>query len=143
MAKNVNYAFANRYLSADQLNSMSSEEVYNYCFINGNKEDWDTDFNAEICDNIERYDILKTLSGEPLGYIKTKIDMIMLKWVPDGKKLNPKLLYTLQTILERNKAQVRNVALTGKANSYISKSCINLTEIINKAFANELTQDEN
>ena len=143
MAKNVNIsAFQNKYLSADQLRAMTSEEVYNYCFVDGRKEEWDTDYNDEIVNNIEQYGILQSLSGEPLGFIKTKIDMIMSEWIPNGKKLNPKLVYTLQTILAQNKAQVRNVALTGRANSYISKSCTSLTQIINKAFENELVNEE-
>ena len=65
----------------------------------------------------------------------------MSKWIPEGKKLNPKLIYTLQTILERNKAQLRNVALTGKANAYLLKCCSSLTELINKAFEDELTNN--
>ena len=143
MAKNANnLTLQNKYFTADQLRSLSSENVYNYCFIDGAKEEWDTDYDAEIINNIDNYGILKSLSGEPLGFIKTKIDMIMSEWIPEGKKLNPKLVYTLQSILAKNPAQVRNVALTGKANSYISKSCINLTQIINKAFEDELAVDD-
>lgn len=143
MAKNVsNLALQNKYLTAEQLNALSSENVYNYCFIDGQKQEWENDYDDEIINNLNNYPILQSLSGEPLGFIKTKIDMIMSQWIPEGKKLNPKLVYTLQSILAKNPAQVRNVALTGKANSYISKSCINLTKIINKAFEDELTVDE-
>ena len=131
-------ALENRYFTAEQLNAMSAEDLNRYCFVSGKKEDWDNDFNKEICDNIDRYDILKTLSGEPLGYIKTRIDMTMFPWIPEGKKLNPKLLYALQTILAKNPAQTRNAALTGKTNSFIIKSCLKLTEIIEKAFACEV-----
>ena len=143
MAKNAsNLTLQNKYLTADQLNSLSSEQIYNYCFIDGQKEEWETDYDDEIINNIEKYSILKTLSGEPLGFIKTKIDMTMSEWIPEGKKLNPKLVYTLQSILAKNPAQVRNVALTGKANFYIVKSCTSLTQLINKAFEDELIVDE-
>ena len=137
----VNPNLSNRYLSADELEAMSSKDVYSYCFISGNKSEWSHDYFSELCDNIDRYDSMQTLSGEPLGYIKTRIYMNMSKWIPEGKKLNPKLIYTLQTILERNKTQLRNVALTGKANAYLSKCCSSLTELINKAFEDELTND--
>lgn len=133
-----NTSISNRYLTADELMSLSSANVYSYCFINGSKEEWSSDFYSEICDNIERYDSMQSLSGEPLGYIKTRINMNMSKWIPEGKKLNPKLIYTLQTILERNPAQLRTLALTGKATAYLSKCCSGLTELINKGFDDEL-----
>ena len=135
MANSVNNsAFTNRYLTAEQLNAMSNEDINKYCFINGNRTEWETDFNDEICDNIDRYELLKTLSGRPLSYIKTKIAYNLLNWLPEGKKLNPKLLFTLQSILAKNKVEVRNASLKGTANQHISTSCTNLTEIINKAF---------
>lgn len=143
MAKTAsNSTLQNKYLTADQLRALSSEQVYDYCFIDGRKEDWETDYDDEIINNLSNYPILQSLSGQPLGYIKTKIDMIMSQWIPAGKKLNPKLVYTLQSILEKNPAQVRNVALTGNANLFISRTCINLTQIINKAFENELVVDD-
>ena len=137
----VNQYLSNRYLTADELEALSSKDVYSYCFIDGKKSEWSQDYYSEICDNIDRYDSMQTLSGEPLGYIKTRIYINMSKWIPEGKKLNPKLIYTLQTILERNKAQLRNLALTGKANVYLSKCCSNLTELINKAFEDELSNN--
>lgn len=122
------------YYTPVQLESMTSEQLYKYCFISGNKEDWDEDFNNEILKNIGHYQILKSLSGEPLSYIKTKISFKMQNWIPEGKKLNPKLLYTLQAILMRNNVETRNSALTGKANAHVSDSCAALTTIINKSF---------
>ena len=68
-----NVSFQNRYLTAEQLNSLSTENLYDYCFIKGNKKDWELDFNKEICDNMDRYPLLSTLAGKPLGYILTKI----------------------------------------------------------------------
>lgn len=139
MANSANsVALRNRYFTVEQLNAMSSEDLNAYCFIPGDKADWDVEFNQEICDNIEKYEILKTLSGEPLGYIKTKIDFILAPWIPDGRKLNPKLLYTLQSILAKNPAQTRNAALTGKTNAFVIKSCLKLTTIIEKAFECEV-----
>ncbi len=138
MANSVNLiAFQNRYLTAKELNAMSNENIYKYCFVRGSKTDWDTDFNDEICNNIEKYDLLKTLSGDPLSYIKTKIDYNMSNWIPVGKKLNPKLLYTLQTIIETDRVSVRNASLTGKINNHIADSCTRLTGIINKGFSCE------
>lgn len=132
-----NVSFQNRYLTAEQLNSLSTENLYDYCFIKGNKKDWELDFNKEICDNMDRYPLLSTLAGKPLGYILTKIDMTMSPWIPEGRKLNPKLIYSLQTLIAKNPSQVRDSALTGKANAFISASCTNLTKIINKAFEAE------
>ena len=122
------------FLTADELKSLSSEEVYRYCFINGNKADWDSDFNKEIVNNISNYELLKTLSGEPLSFIKTKLSMILSRWIPTGTKLNPRLLFTLQDILSQDEPQVRDSSLTGKPNDHIRQSCIKLTLIINKAF---------
>lgn len=132
MSKNI--ALEKRFLTSDQLSNLTEEELYKYCFIAGKKEEWDTDFNKELVDNIEKYELLKTLSGVPLSYIKTKINMIMSNWLPEGTKLNPRLLYALQSILAKDEKQTRAVALTGTANSHVSDSCIALTTIINKAF---------
>lgn len=134
--------FQNRYLTEFQLNAMSDAEIYKYCFVPGKKEEWDVDFNREISDNLERYNILKTLSGKPLSYIKTKIYYNMSTWLPEGKKLNPKLLFTLQSILSKNLVEVRNASLTGISNPHLSQSCIKLTEIINKAFNCEAGYDQ-
>ena len=142
MANVNNTAFEKRYLTSEQLDSMSSEDINRYCFIDGDKKDWDDDFDNEICDNLEHYQLLKTLSGNPLGYIKAKIDYNMSSWLPEDKKLNPRLLYTLQSILSRNKIQVRNASLTGKPNSHIMDSCTNLTSIINKSFDCEVNVDD-
>ena len=86
---------------------------------------------------------MQTLSGEPLGYIKTRIFVNVSKWIPEGKKLNPKLIYTLQTILEKNPSQLRTASLTGKATAYLSKCCSGLTELINKGFEDEVTNNIN
>ena len=131
---NVNQNLKDRYFTAEQLKAMSSADINRYCFIPGSKSDWTNDFNAEVVNNIQNYDLLKTLSGKPLSYVMKKFEYNLFKWIPNGKKLNPKILYTLQSILETNIVEVRNASLTGTANSFISSSCTKLTEIINKAF---------
>jgi len=133
MQRNINYS-QNSFLTASQLNSLSSADINRYCFINGKKEEWDSDFINEIVDNIETYELLKTLSGNPLSYIKTKLYTILKKWIPAGTKLNPRLLYTLQDILAQNEKEVRSASMTGKPNNHIQESCTKLTTIINKAF---------
>lgn len=132
MTKNI--ALTKRFLTADELSNLSESDLYKYCFIAGEKEDWETDFNEEIVDNIEKYGLLKTLSGVPLSYIKTKINIIMSNWLPEGTKLNPRLVYSLQSILAKDEKQTRQASLTGTANAHISDSCVALTTIINKAF---------
>ena len=139
MAKNV--ALEKRFLTSEELSSLTEAELYKYCFIEGKKEEWDTDFNKEIVNNIEKYESLKALSGVPLSYIKTKIDYQMSNWLPKGTKLNPRLLYSLQTILEKDEKHLREAGLTGTTNSHISDSCIALTTIINKAFEYTATAD--
>ncbi len=137
---NNNIPLTKKFLTANELSSLSSKNIERYCFLPGNKTAWETEFNAEIIDNIEKYEILKTLSGEPLSYIKSKIFMIMSNWLPKGTKLNPRLCYTIQDIISKNKTETRNASLTGETNEHIMKSCIALTTIINKAFENSIEQ---
>ncbi|MBE5741638.1 MAG: hypothetical protein E7351_03850 [Clostridiales bacterium] len=125
-----------QYYRFDKLYSLSSQELHQYCFIDGSKDDWEKDFNDEILDNEKIYaDGLLSLEGVPLNYILSRIGNNILPWIPSDKKLNAKILYTLNTILITKKDKVRDAALTQQATKHIKESCAALTTIINKAFS--------
>ena len=131
-----------RYFTADQLAQLSAETLHKYCFIDGDVEEWDDDFNNELYSDEVRYKMMLALFGQPLSYLQTRIYMTVSPWLAEGKKLNPKLLYTLQSILMKNPTATRTAALTGKANKFLVDSCHDFAAIMEKAFAYETAHSQ-
>lgn len=138
----VNNVLKDKYLTIDTLKALPKDKLTEYCLIDGDAKDWSVDINAEIEDK-EMYKNLRSLFGRTLDYMAQKIFNTCSPWLPENKKLNPKLLFTLQSILEKDKVNLMTVATTGKANKYILDSTLELTALVGKAFENTLSNENN
>lgn len=123
-----------RFLTESQLRNMTEKEVFDYCFLKGNKADWIQDCIKELTDNPDKYPLQDSLVGEPWNFILSKINQRVSNWLPEGYKLNPRFLYALETVLQTDKIQVRNASINGKPNKFISGSCDTTIELLDKAF---------
>lgn len=136
----VNNVLKDRYLTIDALKALPKDKLTEYCLIDGKVNDWSNDINTEI-ESKEIYKNLRSLLGRNLDYMAQKIFNTCSPWLPENKKLNPRLLFTLQSVLEKDKANLIKVATTGKASPYIMESVLELTSVIGKTFENTVTNE--
>lgn len=124
----------NSRLSITQLEQLSSEELYRYCFVrstNG-KNSYDN-FKEEIFGNQDIYKVLCSLQGKPLNYLISKIYIKTKLSIPDNYILNPKLMYALETTLRESKSEAIQFGLTEEANDAVISWPVRITSVIAKA----------
>ena len=113
-----------QFLTFEQLNSMTKQELYDYCLIDGTMDSWEVDCTNEIVANIDKYGILKSFNGAPFNYIISKWVYTVETYLPVGKKLNARLLYSLENLIKQNKKECMATASAKKPTKYILDTCI-------------------